>query len=164
MLSLESGFTIESIRERSGIRRATFKYTACDWQLGDIEMRFRVTLLAAFVGLSLICAAQQANTSSKAKTSNEFKVKNPSADVATRSTAAAKPVTGSASAKNLEGIERQPPTGRGTHKKTAAAVLPPERGKPNARINFKASSGASAGLSRSGPNRLAGRMKDKGSK
>jgi hypothetical protein len=127
-------------------------------------MRFRVILLAGFVGLSLICAAQQAKTSSKPKTSSEFKVKDPSADVATRSAAPNKPVTGSASAKNLEGIERQTPTGRGTHKKTAAAVLPPERGKPNAKINFKATAGANAGLSRSAPNRLAGRMKDKGSK
>lgn len=127
-------------------------------------MRFRLTLLAGFVAVSLICVAQQANTSSKVRTSSEFKVKNPSPDVASHSGGIGKPATGSASARNLEGIERQTPTGKGTRKKTSAAVLPTEHGKPNAKINFKASAGANAGLSRSGPNRLAGRMKDKGSK
>jgi hypothetical protein len=130
-------------------------------------MRFRLILLmVGFVGVSLIGVAQQSAMPPRVKSSNEFKV-NAQGGNGTRSSAPPVRVTGSASAKNLESIERQTPTGSASRssKKVRAAALPPEHVKPTPKINFKANGDAkNPGLVHQRANPLAGRLKDKGSK
>lgn len=129
-------------------------------------MRFRLTLLAGFIAVSLIGVAQQSKTPTRVRPSNEFKVKTGSGEDAMRSSAPPMRATGSP-AKELESIERRSPTGSVSRssRKTPAAVLPPEHDRPASKINFKANGGAkNPGLVKQGANPLGGRMRDKGSK
>ncbi len=127
-------------------------------------MRFWLTLVVGFIGVSLIGAAQQTTTLPRVKSPNEFKVKTASGDDVIRSSAPPLRVTGS-SAKDLENIERQTPTGSASHssKRTSAAGLPSEHDRPTPKINFKANgTPKNSGLVRPGGNPLAGRMRQKG--
>lgn len=129
-------------------------------------MRFRLTLLAGFIAVSLIGVAQQSKAPTRVKPSNTFKVKTGSGEDVVRSSAPPPRVAGS-SVKDLQNIERRTPTGSvsRTSRKTPAAVLPPEHDKPNPKINFKANGGAkNPGLVKQGANPLGGRLKNKGSK
>jgi len=127
-------------------------------------MRFAFTLLAGFLGVSLIGVAQQTASPTRVKPSNEFKVKTQSEDTM-RSSAPPLRATGPASIKNLESIERRTPTGSATRssKKMPASVLPPEPEKPNQRIKFGANGGAkNSGLVRQSANPLVGRLRGRG--
>ena len=125
-------------------------------------MRFRLTLAAGFLAVSLIAVAQQ---STRVSPSNEFKVNNGSGKDVMHSSAPPVRVTGT-STKDLESIERRTPTGSVSHpaRKAPAAALPAEHGRPAAKIDFKPNAnGKAPGLSKQSTNPLAGRLRGKGS-
>jgi hypothetical protein len=130
-------------------------------------MRYRFMLAAAIVGVGLSGAAQQPAKPLKVKPSSEFKVKDQSNEGKHAGSSA--PVVrarGSASPRDLQGIERESAKGSASRssKRVPAALLKPEKDRPNPKIDFKGSSGVkNAGLTNKGSNPYKGRLKQKGS-